>query len=77
VAASLTANNPAIACNQLIDQTYYYTGQGALPVVGDIIYTDIACSGTATILQSGFYKFNTNQVMEVNVNGVVILINNC
>jgi len=77
VAASLTANNPTIACNQLIDQTYYYTGQGALPVVGDIIYTDIACSGTATILQSGFYKFNTNQVMEVNVNGVVILINNC
>ena len=79
VAASLTASSPGVACNQLIDQTYYYTGQGALPVVGDLIYTSLLCAQGAppTTLQSGFYKFNTNQVMEVNVNGVIILINNC
>jgi len=75
--ASLVGNNPSIVCNQLIDQTYYFSGQGAIPIVGDLVFSDSTCSGTATVLQTGFYKFNTTQVMNINTNGVVISINNC
>jgi hypothetical protein len=75
--ASLPSNNPTLACNQLITQTYYFTGQGALPVVGDLAFTDSACTGPSTKLGTGYYKFNTNQVLYVNTNGVITSINNC
>lgn len=75
--ASLPSNNPTLACNQLITQTYYFTGQGALPVVGDLAFTDSVCTGPSTKLGTGYYKFNTSQVMYVNTNGVITSINNC
>jgi len=76
-AASIANNNPVVVCNQLLNQTYWFTGQGAVPAVGDLVFSDSACTGSATILSNGFYKFNTNQVMEVDGNGVVTSINNC
>lgn len=75
--ASLPGSSPSQVCNQLLGQTYYFTGQGLIPAVGDLVFSDSVCSGVTTILPAGYYKFNTNQVLEVNGNGVVIQINNC
>jgi hypothetical protein len=34
------------ACELALDQTYYHSGSGALPVAGDIVYSD---AGTTTL----------------------------
>tara|TARA_R110000744_G_scaffold14874_5_gene41990 strand:- start:7486 stop:12600 length:5115 start_codon:yes stop_codon:yes gene_type:complete len=74
---SLIGNNPNTVCSQLIDQNYYFTGQAATPSIGDLVYNENACIGSSTKLDAGYYKFNTNQVLEVDINGIVVLINNC
>ena len=37
-------NNPAVACTLATNTTYYHTGAGTYPTVGDSVYTDAAAT---------------------------------
>ena len=65
-------------CNQPLSQTYYHTGSGTYPVVGDFCYSSSTCqSSQAVPLTSGYYKSETNKYIRVGSNGIVIELVSC
>ena len=60
-----------IACSSTVNQTYYHSGSGALPVSGDTAWSD---SGATTILTNGFYKLTGTTYIQVNAAGAVTLV---
>ncbi len=64
-------------CSQTVNNTYYYSGDGVEPAIGDLVYSNQQCAGNApgqTInnLASGFYKITGNQYIQVNQFGIII-----
>ncbi len=64
-------------CSQATVNTYYFSGDGVAPDVGDLVYSNQQCAGNApgqTInnLAAGFYKIAGNQYIQVNQFGIII-----
>lgn len=75
---STLQNNPTIICNQPLTQTYYHTGSGTFPAVGDFVYSSTNCfSSTAVPLISGYYKSETNKYIRCSSNGIVTELVTC
>ena len=71
----------AEACHQPLTNTYYHSGSGALPIANDLVYSNSTCegnnSGTASPLPIGFYRISNTNYMQVNSEGVVVLVGAC
>jgi hypothetical protein len=73
--------NPTSACNLLKSITYYFIGQGANPVIGDLLFTALGC-GPENTATAGYYGFTQSgsalaRYMIVNNLGVITNIINC
>tara|TARA_R100000781_G_scaffold24008_4_gene17763 strand:- start:5410 stop:10500 length:5091 start_codon:yes stop_codon:yes gene_type:complete len=77
---SITLSEPQtsslLACNMVRNQTYYFIGQGATPVVGDLLFNAAGCESSATAI-SGYYGTNSGTYLVVDANGVITQISNC
>tara|TARA_Y100001937_G_scaffold127701_1_gene200774 strand:+ start:7152 stop:11987 length:4836 start_codon:yes stop_codon:yes gene_type:complete len=80
---SPVGESAALVCSQVLSNTNYHNGSGALPAIGDLVYTSSNCedviSGTVNYAVAGFYKINNspNQYIIIGANGLVIDLQNC
>tara|TARA_B100000768_G_C11235635_1_gene357124 strand:+ start:878 stop:1279 length:402 start_codon:yes stop_codon:yes gene_type:complete len=65
--ASSIQSGTKFICTQSRNQSRYYDGTGALPAVGDIVYTN---SGGTTVLLSGYSRAGSGYFL-TNSSGVV------
>ena len=77
-----TVSTLAFVCSQPLTQTFYYSGDGVAPAVGDLTYSNQQCAGNApgqTInnLPAGYYKISGNQYIQVNSFGIIIEKTSC
>jgi hypothetical protein len=61
-------------CSATINQTYYHDGSASLPVVNDIVYSNVAGSN---LLAAGSYRISSTNYLVVNASGVVTSIGSC
>tara|TARA_R110002050_G_scaffold150238_3_gene276925 strand:+ start:4234 stop:9033 length:4800 start_codon:yes stop_codon:yes gene_type:complete len=74
--------NIAFVCSQPLSQTYYFTGDGVEPAIGDLTYSNQQCAGNTpgvniNNLQAGYYKISGSQYIQVNNFGIIIEKTNC
>jgi len=67
--ASSIQSGTKFICTQSRNQSRYHDGTGALPAVGDIVYTN---SGGTTVLLSGYSRAGSGYFL-TNSSGVVLL----
>ena len=77
-----TRQDVGFVCNQPLSQTFYFTGDGVAPDVGDLVYSNQQCAGNApgqniNNLQAGYYKISGNQYIQVNSFGIIIEKTSC
>lgn len=78
IATPSAASSPSGTCALTPNVVYYHNGSVDLPVVTDIIYTDVA--GTIPISTAGYYQLQQEYtIIEVNGSGVVqsLALYNC
>ena len=76
VTTSTPQTSAQLACNSLLIQNTFFNGQGSTPVVGDILFTSAGCD-SANTAPAGWYRISSTQYANVNLQGVITLINNC
>jgi len=68
----------SIICNQPLVNTYYHTGSGTYPAVGDFVFSSSICiSSQAVPLSFGYYKSEANKYIRVQSNGIVTELVTC
>jgi hypothetical protein len=62
----------SVICNQPLVNTYYHTGAGTYPAVGDFVYSSSICiSSQAVPLPSGYYRSETSKYIRIGSSGIV------
>ena len=62
----------SVICNQPLVNTYYHTGTGTYPAVGDFVYSSSICiSSQAVPLPSGYYRSETSKYIRIGSSGIV------
>tara|TARA_R110002153_G_scaffold49454_1_gene139424 strand:- start:2839 stop:7662 length:4824 start_codon:yes stop_codon:yes gene_type:complete len=75
---STVREDAVIICNQPLSQTYYHTGSGTFPAVGDFVFSSSVCTSSQAVpLQTGFYKSETNKYIRVSASGIVSELVTC
>jgi len=75
---STVREDAVIICNQPLSQTYYHTGSGTFPVVGDFVFSSSVCtSNQAVPLETGFYKSEATKYIRVSASGIVSELVTC
>ena len=67
-----------VICNQPLVNTYYHTGSGTYPAVGDFVYSSSVCiSSQAVSLTAGYYKSEATKYIRVGSSGIVTELVTC
>ena len=75
---SSVQQDSSIICNQPLSETYYHTGSGGSPVVGDFVYSSTICTSSSAVpVSAGYYKSEASKYIRVSSNGIVTAIVNC
>lgn len=75
---SLVQFTASVICDQPLSQTYYHTGSGTYPAVGDFCYSSSTCqSSQAVPLEAGYYKSESNKYIRCASNGIVTELVTC
>ena len=74
--SSSVQSNSAIVCGQPLTIQYYHTGDAALPVVGNFVYSS-SDGAVGTTLPLGLYKISATDFITVNEFGLVASVTTC
>jgi hypothetical protein len=74
--SSSVQENITVACGQPLNLLYYHTGNGALPSVGNFVYSS-SNGAVGTILALGIYRISTTSYIRVNQFGLVTEVTTC
>jgi hypothetical protein len=73
--SSIQQNNKVV-CGQPLIQTFYHTGTGSLPVIGDFVYSS-STGQPGTTLALGLYQISGTDYITVNKFGLVTEVTTC
>lgn len=76
VSLSAPQTSALLACAMTRGDNYYFTGQGATPAVGDILYVAAGCAANVTA-PAGYYGAAGQTYLVVDLQGVITQISNC
>jgi hypothetical protein len=74
--SSSVQQNITVACGQPLIFPYYHTGAGALPAVGDFVYSS-SNGEVGTTLALGIYRISVTSYIRVNQFGLVTEVTTC
>ena len=74
--SSSVQQNITVACGQPLIFPYYHTGSGALPAVGDFVYSS-SNGEVGTTLALGIYRISVTNYIRVNQFGLVTEVTTC